>query len=185
MLEPSDRSRSCGAQRGQLLHTASEVGRIVVGGREFVVVPIHAKLDHIAYREHARFDLGNTTLGVFEPRQPDHPDVPDPADDALSRLSGRELQIAVLVALGYATKNIAYRLQISEWTVCTYLRRLFAKLDVDNRPAMVFRCAPLIQAALVSGLSRSELAARAAGPPSRSDLARHWRNDDGTDTPAT
>ena len=42
---------------------------------------------------------------------------------------GRELEIAVLVAQGCATKNIAYRLQISEWTVSTYLRRIFAKLE--------------------------------------------------------
>ena len=39
----------------------------------------------------------------------------DPGDRELaSRLTGRELEIAVLMARGYATKNIAYRLQISE-----------------------------------------------------------------------
>jgi DNA-binding CsgD family transcriptional regulator len=62
-----------------------------------------------------------------------------------SFLSGRELQIAVLVAQGYANKQIAKHLSISEWTVSTYLRRLFAKLQVDSRAAMVYRCADLIQ----------------------------------------
>jgi DNA-binding CsgD family transcriptional regulator len=50
----------------------------------------------------------------------------------------------VLVAQGCATKNIAYKLRISEWTVATYMRRIFAKLDVSSRAAMVYRCAPLI-----------------------------------------
>jgi len=60
-------------------------------------------------------------------------------------LSERELQIATLVALGQANKQIAHRLHISEWTVASYLRRIFAKLGVDSRAAMVFRCAALIQ----------------------------------------
>lgn len=60
-------------------------------------------------------------------------------------LSERELQIATLVALGQANKQIAHRLHISEWTVATYLRRIFAKLGVDSRAAMVYRCADLIQ----------------------------------------
>jgi DNA-binding NarL/FixJ family response regulator len=67
------------------------------------------------------------------------------SDEIVSRLTGRELEIAVLVAQGFATKNIAYRLQISEWTVSTYLRRIFAKLGVDSRAAMVYRCATLIE----------------------------------------
>ena len=67
-------------------------------------------------------------------------------DEVVSRLSGRELEIAVLVAQGHANKVIAHRLQISEWTVATYLRRIFLKLDVGSRAAMVFRCASLINA---------------------------------------
>ncbi|MBE9212987.1 helix-turn-helix transcriptional regulator [Plectonema cf. radiosum LEGE 06105] len=59
-------------------------------------------------------------------------------------LTARELQIAAFVALGYSNKQIANRLQISEWTVSTHLRRTFIKLGVDSRAAMVYRCAPLI-----------------------------------------
>jgi len=69
-------------------------------------------------------------------------------DDVVARLTSRELEIAILVAQGHANKNIAYRLRISEWTVATYLRRTFAKLNVESRAAMVFRCAPLITASL-------------------------------------
>jgi len=66
------------------------------------------------------------------------------AGEVASRLTGRELEIAVLVAQGCATKNIAFKLRIREWTVATYLRRIFAKLDVSSRAEMVYRCAPLI-----------------------------------------
>ncbi|MDF5708727.1 MAG: helix-turn-helix transcriptional regulator [Nostoc sp. S4] len=59
-------------------------------------------------------------------------------------LTGRELQIAALVALGWSNKKVANQLQISEWTVSAHLRRIFIKLKVDSRSAMVYRCASLI-----------------------------------------
>jgi DNA-binding CsgD family transcriptional regulator len=60
-------------------------------------------------------------------------------------LTERELQIATLVALGKPNKQIASHLRISEWTVSTHLRRIFMKLGVDSRAAMVYRCAALIK----------------------------------------
>lgn len=60
---------------------------------------------------------------------------------ALARLlTARELQIATLVAEGRVNKQIAAELSISEWTVSTHLRRIFAKLAVDTRAAMVSKC---------------------------------------------
>jgi DNA-binding NarL/FixJ family response regulator len=59
-------------------------------------------------------------------------------------LTGRELQIAALVASGWSNKQVANQLQISEWTVSAHLRRIFIKLKVDTRSAMVYRCASLI-----------------------------------------
>src|SRR5262245_42700339 len=59
-------------------------------------------------------------------------------------LSKRELQIVVLVAEGCVNKQIADHLKISEWTVSTHLRRIFAKLAVDSRAAMVYRCLSMI-----------------------------------------
>jgi DNA-binding CsgD family transcriptional regulator len=55
-------------------------------------------------------------------------------------LTQRELQIVMLVADGRVNKQIADQLNISEWTVATHIRRIFAKLGVDNRAAMVFQC---------------------------------------------
>lgn len=54
-------------------------------------------------------------------------------------LSRREEQIARMVAAGYPNKTIAATLDISTWTVSTYLRRIFVKLDVHTRAAMVAR----------------------------------------------
>jgi DNA-binding CsgD family transcriptional regulator len=52
-------------------------------------------------------------------------------------LSERETQIAVMVSHGKGTKQIAGHLRISEHTVRTYMRRIFSKLHVSTRPAMV------------------------------------------------
>jgi len=54
-------------------------------------------------------------------------------------LSPREREIARMVARGYPNKTIARVLEISSWTVGTYLRRIFAKLSVGSRAAMVAR----------------------------------------------
>lgn len=54
-------------------------------------------------------------------------------------LSPRELEIVRMVAQGHPNKIIAVVLNISSWTVCTHLRRIFAKLGVSSRAAMVAR----------------------------------------------
>lgn len=54
-------------------------------------------------------------------------------------LSPRERAIARLIAQGLPNKCIADILEISPWTVATYLRRVFIKLNVTSRAAMVAR----------------------------------------------
>jgi DNA-binding NarL/FixJ family response regulator len=58
--------------------------------------------------------------------------------DAL-HLSPREREVARMIAKGYPNKIIASVLEISVWTVSTHLRRIFAKLGVTSRTAMVTR----------------------------------------------
>ena len=53
------------------------------------------------------------------------------------RLSPREREVARMIAKGYPNKIIASVLDISVWTVSTHLRRIFAKLGVTSRAAMV------------------------------------------------
>lgn len=52
-------------------------------------------------------------------------------------LSPREREIVNLVAKGLPTKVIAMTLELSPWTVCTHLRRIFSKLGVKSRAEMV------------------------------------------------
>jgi DNA-binding CsgD family transcriptional regulator len=54
-------------------------------------------------------------------------------------LSPREQEIVRMVAKGYPTKAIARVLNISCWTVSAHLRRVFMKLGVTSRLAMVAR----------------------------------------------
>jgi DNA-binding NarL/FixJ family response regulator len=56
------------------------------------------------------------------------------ASDLLTR---RELQVAMMVCQGRVNKQIAHKLKLSEWTVSSYLRRIYTKLGVRTRTAMV------------------------------------------------
>jgi DNA-binding CsgD family transcriptional regulator len=73
----------------------------------------------------------------------------------LSLLSPREQEIARMVASGYPNKAIASVLEISSWTVASHLRRIFMKLQVSSRAAMVTR---------LSGSALSELSAARVEP---------------------
>src|SRR4029077_13180051 len=52
-------------------------------------------------------------------------------------LSTREQNIINLIAQGQSNKEIARSLRISPETVKTYVRRIFAKLNVSKRPQAV------------------------------------------------
>jgi DNA-binding CsgD family transcriptional regulator len=60
-------------------------------------------------------------------------------DHNRNALSPRELEIARMVAQCHQNKIIASILNISTWTVCAHVRRIFAKLSVSSRAAMVAR----------------------------------------------
>jgi DNA-binding CsgD family transcriptional regulator len=62
-----------------------------------------------------------------------------PPVPALAGLSPREFEIVRMIAHGLPNKAIAAALSISEWTVGTHLRRIFAKFGVSSRAAMVAR----------------------------------------------
>ena len=76
---------------------------------------------------------------------------PKPAA-AAAALSPREQEIARMIAKGYPNKTIAAVLDISTWTVCTHIRRVFAKLGVGSRAAMV---AKLLEDGSLTGVGAS------------------------------
>jgi DNA-binding CsgD family transcriptional regulator len=59
------------------------------------------------------------------------------SDHPKPTLSPREQEIVRMVSQGFPNKVIAAVLNISSWTVSTHLRRIFAKLGVTSRAAMV------------------------------------------------
>ena len=65
--------------------------------------------------------------------------VREASPSAAERLTPREAEIAGLVAAGSTDRTIATRLGISTWTVGAHIRRIFAKLGVSSRAAMVAR----------------------------------------------
>ena len=65
-----------------------------------------------------------------------------PEVEAVHRLlTNRELQIVQLICMGCLTKQVADRLHLSEFTVRSYLKTVYAKLGVRSRGAMVYRYA--------------------------------------------
>lgn len=78
------------------------------------------------------------------PASPSEP-APASATSDLRLLTARERQVVSCVCAGLGNKQIAAKLNISTWTVAAHLRRIFVKLGVDTRAAMVSRCygAPL------------------------------------------
>jgi DNA-binding CsgD family transcriptional regulator len=54
-----------------------------------------------------------------------------------AQLSDRQRAISTLVAAGHPNKAIAAALSISPWTVATHLRRIYTKLGVTSRAAMI------------------------------------------------
>lgn len=90
--------------------------------------------------------IGGDTYTIFslnseKPEDPEAPPRPRPVDV----LTHRELQIATLVMQGRVNKQIAYRLHIAPNTVQSHLKRIFCKLGVNSRAAMVARLAGCFQ----------------------------------------
>ena len=76
------------------------------------------------------FDLGHSRFVLLR-----FPKVSSPKPT----LSPREVEIVRMVSQGLPNKVIASVLSISCWTVSTHLRRIFSKLGVTSRAAMVAR----------------------------------------------
>ena len=125
------------------------VGELHLNGINYLIINLEIEADRlrsasISLMEIARFELQGQTCAIIASQQP-VPSLKKAENNFAEILTERELQIATLVAMGRLNKQIADKLHISEWTVSTHLRRIFAKLGVRSRAAMVYRCAPLVE----------------------------------------
>lgn len=120
---------------------ANTVGEFYVHQRRYQIVALENHTSSDIHAAVSRFQLSGQHFAVIDSSM----DAKRATDvDASELLTARELQIATLVAVGRPNKQIARQLRISEWTVATHLRRIFAKLGVRSRAAMVFRCAGIV-----------------------------------------
>jgi DNA-binding CsgD family transcriptional regulator len=92
---------------------------------------------------------GFMALGIWVgvrvlPRRPPAGDftVNERARESLG-ISGRELEVLVLLAAGRSNKQIASQLDVSPNTVKTHVARLFEKLDVSRRTEAILRAREL------------------------------------------
>ncbi|MFP6860658.1 LuxR C-terminal-related transcriptional regulator [Pseudomonas sp.] len=74
--------------------------------------------------------IARRLLRHFQP-----PAAPRPVPDI--ELSAREQQVLERITRGYSVAEIAESLQVSPWTVQTYVRRVYEKLDVHSKAAAV------------------------------------------------
>lgn len=126
------RKESPPPERGE--PTAEELIRLLVS-RVSAPVPGHSNVQSgtdSSYCEEILIDLDLDGVRYLLVRLPK-------ADRTHVRLSPREQEIVRMVAQGHPNKVIADVLSISAWTVCTHVRRIFAKLGVGSRAAMVAR----------------------------------------------
>ncbi len=115
------------------------IGELTLNGHRYLIVNRGSGLG-AGFSSAVCFQLNGVTCTIL-----DEAAIPQHEVDLMDILTERELQIAAFVAHGRPNKQIAHRLHISEWTVSAHLRRIFAKLGVRSRAAMVYRCAPLLQ----------------------------------------
>jgi DNA-binding CsgD family transcriptional regulator len=80
-----------------------------------------------------------------------------PPDYAWVSLSPREKEVIRLVCAGLPNKAISDVLEISPWTVGSYLKRIFAKLAVGSRAEMVAR---VLNEGLLGGIQPNHTYAR-------------------------
>ncbi len=77
--------------------------------------------------------IARKLLGVFRPESIPAPTVADASGQALVSLSGRETQVLQYVTKGFTYEEIAGLMSISRNTVLSFVRRIYAKLEVRSQ----------------------------------------------------
>lgn len=123
------------------------VGDFWLNNSRFLIIPLDKFSEYSSFthqnNEHSivtRFEIEGQSYVILKAQE----FIKNAESNLNSLLTNRELEVATLVAQGYSNKQMASLLNISKWTISTHLRRIFMKLGVDSRAAMMYRCASLI-----------------------------------------
>ncbi|MET7400399.1 LuxR family transcriptional regulator [Dactylosporangium sp. NPDC005572] len=108
-------------------------------------VEVNTRLDAGPWLAHTRLDLaaltGDAALAARAAADARRLDLPGPAARAstVDPLTGREREVAALVAEALSNREIAARLVLSERTVESHVRHILAKLGLSNRTELTAR----------------------------------------------
>jgi DNA-binding CsgD family transcriptional regulator len=149
VLQPPGRTMPAAVEEASPI-SAAVIAQFVIDGTRCMVVDDDSYLgrafraDHDVVRTLGQMHLEDRLYVIYArtERRADTAAESDP----IALLTAREQQIIRLVCQGCVNKQIAYRLRISEYTVKTYLKQIFCKLNVHSRSAMAYRCAPWVGA---------------------------------------
>lgn len=130
---------------------SGHVAEFTIDGQAYLVIPNRIKSAISAkqrkseikgYSIDGELRIGNNNYIITLAEK--HKGASGETERRMRNLTKREWDIVTYVAEGCVNKQIADRLHISEWTVSTHMRRIFAKLGVDSRAAMVYRCSSFV-----------------------------------------
>jgi DNA-binding NarL/FixJ family response regulator len=105
---------------------SEQIKGLQAGADDYIAKPCSAKL--LVVRLELLFERGNPQ---------ENPDVSDLV--TTMKLTEREAEVAKLAIRGYSTLNIAQKLNISEHTVHSHLKKVFRKLGVKNRAELTYK----------------------------------------------
>ena len=101
------------------------------------------RLLRLAYEKPIAPEFVRRLLSAFESRRKHTPRSALVSDVLIEPLSERELQVLQLLAQGYANKQIATALIITDQTVHQHLKNIYSKLDVHSRTEAILRARQL------------------------------------------
>lgn len=82
--------------------------------------------------------IARQVLARFRQGAPGKADAPEPSADSPSLLSAREKEVLNFITKGFTTQEIARLMQLSHFTVRTFVRRIYSKLKVSSKAEAIY-----------------------------------------------
>ncbi len=82
--------------------------------------------------------IARQVLTRFRQGAPGRADAPEPTADPAALLSAREKEVLNFITKGFTTQEIARLMQLSHFTVRTFVRRIYSKLKVTSKAEAIY-----------------------------------------------